>query len=723
MYIRRMKILVGRGRDSPHIKKYIKRILTGFVVLLIGIGYTSNSLINAKADTYTNTSDYTKAAWYEDTKWYKMNSASLGSPLSMKDITTYGKNYTDIFQRNQSDEQWHKMGFRNTAVRNIITKWNSNPEDRAHYSYWASDPDYSHKPTAWVQHFYDDAITDDSTRLLYQKKIEVTSGQVINIVAATQDTVTDSGKSLAGNNQFYWSVIELNELGEIVFDSAWLKTNQTWTVGVDTGGFSNPKNVSNSDRQSQVKYVIPVMRWDNNDASIGSGSTSINAATVNASYPVFYIVGTPFTYTFDSNGGNKGTYTRSRTGLGSLNAAIEEPTRAGYRFAGWKVQGAATTDNLQKGQVYSTSTLQSMINSGEYWSSLFGNATFTAQWESPYTYTVNYVSENTGITLHNPTTITDYIGNSQTVDPPVITGYDTPDSKTVIFDTDDKVITFSYIPTIYYIDYTLNGGSLNNQRTEYNIETETFTVPEPSRMGYTFTGWAGTDIDAAAISVTISAGSVGNRSYTAIWKSNKYLITFDLNKPERASSIPRLNVQNTKAIEYDSKMLSLPNKTVTLLTGWTFAGWYTNADGGIEVKNGDTFSWTNDITLYAHWIENMYMLHFDTNGGTASHDVDVKYEDSVTLPAAPFRPGHNFKLWNTMHDGSGISYKASQTVIHLTTEGTINLFGIWNKKSRVGIGAAKTTVDNNGYEFGRISDETAASLRTYFIDEDGYVQN
>ena len=44
MHIRTMKILVGRGRDSPHIKKYIKRILTGFVVLLIGIGYTSNSL-------------------------------------------------------------------------------------------------------------------------------------------------------------------------------------------------------------------------------------------------------------------------------------------------------------------------------------------------------------------------------------------------------------------------------------------------------------------------------------------------------------------------------------------------------------------------------------------------------------------------------------------------------------------------------------------------------
>jgi len=70
----------------------------------------------------------------------------------------------------------------------------------------------------------------------------------------------------------------------------------------------------------------------------------------------------------------------------------------------------------------------------------------------------------------------------------------------------------------YTITYNLNSGSISGQKTSYNIETPTFTLPTPTRSGYIFTGWTGTGLSSATKTVTISKGSTGNRSYTANWQ-------------------------------------------------------------------------------------------------------------------------------------------------------------------------------------------------------------
>ena len=73
----------------------------------------------------------------------------------------------------------------------------------------------------------------------------------------------------------------------------------------------------------------------------------------------------------------------------------------------------------------------------------------------------------------------------------------------------------------YGITYILNNGKLPEGITnpnKYNVETETFTLNEPSRNGYTFEGWTGAGLNVATKPVTISTGSTGNREYTANWK-------------------------------------------------------------------------------------------------------------------------------------------------------------------------------------------------------------
>lgn len=73
-------------------------------------------------------------------------------------------------------------------------------------------------------------------------------------------------------------------------------------------------------------------------------------------------------------------------------------------------------------------------------------------------------------------------------------------------------------PIDYTITYNLDGGTASNPST-YTIETETFTLSNPIKAGYTFTGWTGTGLTDPTLTVTIPKGSLGNRTYTAHWTS------------------------------------------------------------------------------------------------------------------------------------------------------------------------------------------------------------
>ena len=73
----------------------------------------------------------------------------------------------------------------------------------------------------------------------------------------------------------------------------------------------------------------------------------------------------------------------------------------------------------------------------------------------------------------------------------------------------------------YTITYDLAGGTVEGNPDTYTIETVAFTLKNPTKSGYTFTGWSGTGLDGENnMTVTIPKGSTGNRSYTAHWRYN-----------------------------------------------------------------------------------------------------------------------------------------------------------------------------------------------------------
>ena len=236
-------------------------------------------------------------------------------------------------------------------------------------------------------HFFDDIRLEALSRVTYTRKIRVDSGQRLTIVAAQEDTADAGGLSENAGLQFYWSVGEYDENGNIVFDGGWRGSSGTWTVGVtengDTGygksGYPNGEDINT--RQNKVRYVVPIFRWNNGDESVGSGSNlTIYNWKIASQFPVFTMITDPFTYTFNLNGGqvngSGSVVTMQRLGIENVSVPAT-PTRPGYVFTGWKI---TSTGGKQAGKVYDAGQLAEMFTDGKYWSSLFADATFEAQW-------------------------------------------------------------------------------------------------------------------------------------------------------------------------------------------------------------------------------------------------------------------------------------------------------------------------------------------------------
>ena len=82
-------------------------------------------------------------------------------------------------------------------------------------------------------------------------------------------------------------------------------------------------------------------------------------------------------------------------------------------------------------------------------------------------------------------------------------------------------LTAQWTVNQYTITYDLAGGTVEGNPDTYTIETVAFTLKNPTKSGYTFTGWSGTGLTGENnMTVTIPKGSTGERSYTAHWRYN-----------------------------------------------------------------------------------------------------------------------------------------------------------------------------------------------------------
>ena len=243
-----------------------------------------------------------------------------------------------------------------------------------------------------TNHHYDNVVGNEDSRVMYAHKLRVTDGMTVSIVAAQNDTEDEGGLTyIKGNNSgnnlyFYWSMGEYDADGNVVFDGDWRGVNESWTVGQELnhssyGASGYPSGISQSDRESRVAYVMPVFRWAKGSLAVGGGSeNTFRPGQLANGFEIIQLVTKPFAYTFYADGDtfSDGGGVKSMERLGINNVSVvETPTRPGYVFTGWKITSAG---GKQAGKVYDAGQLATMLSDSKYYSSLFANATFEAQW-------------------------------------------------------------------------------------------------------------------------------------------------------------------------------------------------------------------------------------------------------------------------------------------------------------------------------------------------------
>lgn len=133
----------------------------------------------------------------------------------------------------------------------------------------------------------------------------------------------------------------------------------------------------------------------------------------------------------------------------------------------------------------------------------------------------------------------------------------------------------------YSISYNLNGGSITGQPDDYTIETENFTLPTPTKTGYNFIGWTGSNGTTPQAKVTIAKGNTGNKNYIANWSATQYTITYNLNGGTLANEVTSYSIESPNIV------LPVPNKTEYDFIGWTGSNGNT-AQTSVTIPTGST---------------------------------------------------------------------------------------------------------------------------------------
>lgn len=249
--------------------------------------------------------------------------------------------------------------------------------------------------------------------------------------------------------------------------------------------------------------------------------------------------------------------------------------------------------------------------------------------------------------------------------------------------------------TKYTVTYYLDDGENDDDNPNYYYNTsDTITLKDPSKTGYTFAGWYKNKAMTQKIT-SIPKGSEGNLKLYAKWNVNHYTIKFHGNGATSGS------MSSMKDCEYDSIYTLSKNKFER--SGYNFAGWNTKKNGkGTPYSNKEDVENLSAedgavITLYAQWTKSMYTITYQLNGGTQSEKNPTKYDvntKTFTLKK-PTRKGYTFEGWYKES-----TYKTKVTKIETGTTGNLKLYAKWK------VNQYKIVYKGNGATSGSMSDVT-----------------
>lgn len=423
--------------------------------------------------------------------------------------------------------------------------------------------------------------------------------------------------------------------------------------------------------------------WGNTwTGKVGVGSGKGTATVTVYKYPLGVK-----TNSGSASSSNSTLQTATTDGWSTTDGSIEFTSSAetGYTFYAWYSDAACTKDE-NKSATYTngknhgeTTTRYAKFNPNTYVVS-FNSHGGTAKGNTTVTYDATYGASTNWPT--DPTRSNCTFDGWYTAE----TGGTKVETSTTVKITSAQTLHAHWKTTYYgraesHADPVTGGGtyvSCNgntpSQQSQYiandysnkNLTALTYVTPKCSAYfaastyaGYTFDGWytesnKGGTKKSSALSYTeeFNVTSTSSSSRTTIhryahWTPNTYTVKFNGNGGSTPADI---------TVTYDAVYGELPIPT---RTGYSFAGWWTDASAGTQVTSSTIVKITATQTLYAHWTVNNYTITLNnqsaTTAGTPS--IAVTFDANTNLTTAitkPTKTGCTFEGYYTAVNGGGV---------------------------------------------------------------------
>ena len=340
---------------------------------------------------------------------------------------------------------------------------------------------------------------------------------------------------------------------------------------------------------------------------------------------------------------------------GSTYGELPTLTREGYTFAGWFTEKDGGT------QVTAVTKVTTV-----------GKHTLYARW-TKNSYEVKFDANGGAVTPETMTvTYGDVYGElpTPTREGYTFAGWFTEKEYGTQVTAVTKVTTAGkhtlyahWTQNIYDVRFDANGGkeAYEPKKVRYGDTYKEFP-PEPTRIGYEFAGWFTEKDGGNDKPVKVDTKVTASHTLYAHWTAKKYTVTFNANG---GTVTPE-----TMKVTYGCLYGELPTPT---RKGYTFVGWFTNPNGGTQVKEDAEVTTAADRTLHAHWTQNIHTV-------TIKDDKDGKVIETQQIPEGglakkpakePVREGYTFVGWQA----NGAAWDFDKNVVERDTE----IIALWEK--------------------------------------------
>ena len=473
-------------------------------------------------------------------------------------------------------------------------------------------------------------------------------------------------------------------MGNKTYTANW-KAN-TYTVTFDANGGTVSPTSNNATYGSSFALPTPTRTgytfagWSNGSITYTDSSVIWSTAS-NTTLTAKWTINT-YTVTFNANGGSGAPSSQTKTYGTTLTLSSTIPTRTGYTFLGWATSSSATSASYSAGGSYtnnSSVTLYAVWSINKYTISYNANGGSGAPSSQTKTHGTTLTLSSTIPTRTGYTFLGWSTSSTATTSTHSAGGSYTSNSSTTLYAV--------WSINTYNITYNMDGGTNNTSNpTSYNVNSS-FTLQEPTRAGYTFLGWTYSGQTTPTKNVTVSTGTIGNKTYTANWEVNTYTVTLNNASTSKSAIVVTLNpnysgATSTTVTLSNGQTLSYP--AVPTRNGYAFAGWYTNSSCTTKFNFNETI--TEDITLYAKWVAMQSSYNYREYVDIANYTTSLNRKSFGNVTSNTSKNYYYFTTYKTGTYTFNTTYSSGDYYISLynVTQGTTILSetNLWSSSSK-----------------------------------------